>query len=193
MSHCAFTFINTFLELLFIIHDNPSFPKIYCYLEVGNYSFNSKPVTESPIKTEGHISSCCKGKLKSYRKIDGRPLVWMYLDEFYSTSQDEINLKIRRSLEIEKTEQSKSLHSKRISGGNNSHARSVFCITTNKPFNTAKEGSLYYNIGVNGSSVTSCCKGRLKSAGKDPETGEKLTWMYYEDYIKSKDIHKEVC
>ncbi|MFD2216512.1 hypothetical protein [Metabacillus endolithicus] len=131
--------------------------------------------------------------MKSYRKIDGRPLVWMYLDEFYSTSQDEINLKIRRSLEIEKTEQSKSLHSKRISGGNNSHARSVFCITTNKPFNTAKEGSLYYNIGVNGSSVTSCCKGRLKSAGKDPETGEKLTWMYYEDYIKSKDIHKEVC
>ena len=27
-----------------------------------------------------------------------------------------------------------------------------------------------------------CCKGKRKTAGKHPETGEKLTWMFYEDY-----------
>lgn len=32
-----------------------------------------------------------------------------------------------------------------------------------------------------------CCTGKYSTSGKHPETGEKLQWIYYEDYIKEFD------
>ena len=66
-------------------------------------------------------------------------------------------------------------------GKNNPRAKIVICVTTGKVFDTAKEAAEYY--GTHNSKICVCCKGTKKSAGKHPETGEKLVWMYYEDYL----------
>jgi len=59
----------------------------------------------------------------------------------------------------------------------------VVCLTTGEIFNSLKEASKKYNM-YSGSSISQCCKGKLKSTGKFPD-GTKLTWMYYDEYIKN--------
>lgn len=60
--------------------------------------------------------------------------------------------------------------------------KKVKCITTGKTFNTAKEASEYYN--VSRGHISNVCKGKRKTTGKDPLTGEKLQWEYidYNEY-----------
>lgn len=69
-----------------------------------------------------------------------------------------------------------------ISGENNPNARVIICVTTNEIFLTINEGSEKYNI--HRSSISQCCSGKYKSAGKHPVTKEKLVWMYYDEYLK---------
>lgn len=61
------------------------------------------------------------------------------------------------------------------------HFRKVICLNNNKIFNSMKEATDYYGIT---SHILGCCQGKRTYCGKDPITGEKLHWMYYEDYIK---------
>ena len=63
--------------------------------------------------------------------------------------------------------------------------KQVICLTTKEIFNSITQAGNKYNI--NRRNITACCKNRNKSAGKHPETGEKLVWMYYEDYIKEQN------
>ena len=56
--------------------------------------------------------------------------------------------------------------------------RKVICITTGKIFSSVTEASNYYNVAKN--TVSFCCKGKLKSAGK--LNGTKLQWKYLENY-----------
>ena len=60
-------------------------------------------------------------------------------------------------------------------GKDNPNAKAVICITTNKIFETALEGAKYYNIKSSGD-ISSCCRGKLKSAGK--LNGVKLVWKF---------------
>ena len=62
-------------------------------------------------------------------------------------------------------------------GSKHPQARKVQCITTGKKFNTVKEAAEFYCI-YDGTHISACCKGKLKSAGKHPITGEKLVWRY---------------
>lgn len=63
-------------------------------------------------------------------------------------------------------------------GENNPQSRQVRCITTDETFNCMIEGATKYN--VDPSHISKCCKGKAKSAGKNPVTGEKLKWEYVE-------------
>lgn len=53
--------------------------------------------------------------------------------------------------------------------------KSVICVTTNIIFTTIKEGAEYYNC----NNISSCCKGKRKSAGKLSD-GTKLVWRFIE-------------
>lgn len=64
----------------------------------------------------------------------------------------------------------------------------IICINTNVKYNSISEAS--EKLGITLSSITRCCKGERKSAGKQPETGEPLVWMYYEDYLKTVVVYK---
>lgn len=83
----------------------------------------------------------------------------------------------------EETKQKMSESKKGINNGmygihryskDNPNSKSVICITTKRLFCTGIDGAHYYN--VSNASVSSCCKGKLKSAGK--YNGQKLVWRY---------------
>ena len=64
----------------------------------------------------------------------------------------------------------------------NSHAKKVICLNTNKVFGCIKDAAEWANL-KNSTSVIQCCKKDKLSAGKHPETGEKLIWRYYEEDV----------
>lgn len=65
--------------------------------------------------------------------------------------------------------------------GIKNNVKKVICLTTNKVFNTIKEGAEFYNC--NRKNIPSCCKGKVKSCGKLKD-GTKLEWLYYDEYLK---------
>ena len=71
-------------------------------------------------------------------------------------------------------------------GDKHPQARKVICITTDKVFDTVKEGGDFYNC--KGQHISSNCKGKRKTCGKHPITNESLRWMYYSDYIAQKEV-----
>ena len=73
----------------------------------------------------------------------------------------------------------KNHHMYGIRGSKNPNSKKVICITTGEIFGSIIEASEKYEI--NHSDISSCCKDKLKSAGKYPITGEKLVWKYIED------------
>ena len=58
---------------------------------------------------------------------------------------------------------------------NKSGAKAVMCITTGRVFTSLKEAAEFYEI-KSSYSITKCCKGTQKSAGK--YNGQKLEWQY---------------
>ena len=70
--------------------------------------------------------------------------------------------------------------SEKLKGSKSPSARKVQCITTGKKFNCIKEAGEYYLLNSYKNIIT-CCKGKKKSAGKHPVTGEKLIWKYIDD------------
>lgn len=59
----------------------------------------------------------------------------------------------------------------------------VVCITTGEIYKTIKDASR--KTGIYEGGISQCCRGKCKSAGKHPVTGEKMVWMYLEDYNKT--------
>ena len=72
--------------------------------------------------------------------------------------------------------------------GNGYKKATIICLNTEEIFNSISEACKKYNI--HNSNLSECCKTEYKSAGKDPISGERLRWAYYNDeYIK---LHGEV-
>jgi len=82
----------------------------------------------------------------------------MYYNEYITKTENEIEDRINKSL--------------------NPRGRKIRCVTTNEIFNSISEASMKY--GIKKSNITECCtpSNRKKSAGKYPETGEKMVWEY---------------
>lgn len=75
---------------------------------------------------------------------------------------------------------------------NRSAAHKVYCLTTDEIFDSIVEAAKKYNITE--SCIGKCCRGKQAYAGI--YNGQKLIWMYYEDYLKldgdkSKYIERE--
>lgn len=61
--------------------------------------------------------------------------------------------------------------------------RKVVCVNTKEVFKTIKDAERYYAV----DGIGNCCEGKTHSAGKHKKTGEKLFWLFYEDYEKMND------
>lgn len=79
--------------------------------------------------------------------------------------------------------------SEALKGEKSYRARKVLCITTGLIFNTLTEASEFYKCGCG--HICSCCNGKRKTAGKHPQTGERLKWEYADDIDKNKDNKKQ--
>ena len=71
----------------------------------------------------------------------------------------------------------------RFSGKNHPRCRAIYCYELDELFWGAKEAQDKY--GVYKADIAKCCKGKLKSAGKHPVTGEKLHWVYTDEIDNS--------
>lgn len=85
------------------------------------------------------------------------------------------------------TEEHKQKLSNKTRDENNPRARAVICLETLQVFNTIKEAKQWSGC----SAIVAQINGRCKSSGKHPETGEKLHWMYYEDWLKLQENKRE--
>ncbi len=72
----------------------------------------------------------------------------------------------------------------------NNKRRKVICLNNNKVFGSIIKASKFCNLKSH-TSISACCRGKVKSAGKDPVTKETLKWMYYDEYLKVNEINKE--
>lgn len=112
---------------------------------------------------------------------------YMYLDEFNLLSQEEKDYWCNFDWDKANHDKLSKAHSRdnlseetikklslATSGENNPRAYSVYCPQLNESFSCVKYASDKYNICY--SSISQCINGKLKSAGKHPVTGEKLTW-----------------
>ena len=77
------------------------------------------------------------------------------------------------------TEETKRKLSEMRKGGKNPLSKRVRCITTDEIFGSVVEAAVKYNGDKTG--IAKCCRGKLKTSGKHPITGEKLIWEYMED------------
>lgn len=66
-----------------------------------------------------------------------------------------------------------------FAGKNNPAARSVYCIELDEVFWGAKEAHDKY--GICATTISACCKGKKKSAGKHPATNIPLHWKYTDE------------
>lgn len=90
----------------------------------------------------------------------------------------------KRQSEIQKgkrmSEEARIKQSISKSGQNNPRSKAVYCPELNEYFWGAQEVQNKYGISRDG--VAKCCKGKQKTAGKHPITGEKLHWVYTDEW-----------
>lgn len=65
-------------------------------------------------------------------------------------------------------------------GDKNPAARKVICIETMQIFNTVKEAKEWVGKG----DIKGCLAKKIKTSGTHPETGERLHWMYYDEWLE---------
>lgn len=156
--------------------ENTSIGKMVISLKDGTiYNFMKEVAIKEEISLPT-ITIWCQRKYK-----------YMYYDEYLSLSP--IEQDYYRNFDSEKelhnklslahsrqnlSEETIEKYRKATSGKNNPRAYKVYCPQLNETFDCIKYASDKY--GVNRGSISSCIKGRIKSAGLHPVTGEKLTW-----------------
>ena len=67
-------------------------------------------------------------------------------------------------------------------GKPSNNQKKVICLETLQVFDNSEKAGKW--CGVSRTSISNHLNGYSKHAGKHPITGEKLHWMYHEDYLK---------
>lgn len=123
---------------------------------------------------QSSISANCRGRQRTagIHPESNEPLVWMYFDDYTKKSIDEIH----------KITQDNIRNSRR--------KKRVVCLNTMEIFESIYIAGEKYCIAA--PVISQVCKGKRKSLGKHPKTGEPLIWMYLEDYEnKYEKMNKE--
>ena len=108
-----------------------------------------------------NISDAARGKTdRAFRDSSGEWLAWALYDDFVNMTSEDIEERIRiANIPIRQV-----------------RARPVICLTTGETFPSAQEASR--QTGVCQSSITMCCLGRLKHAGRSKDSQYRLEWRY---------------
>lgn len=98
--------------------------------------------------------------------VTNEKLTWMYLDDYYNSSEEEIN---------------KRLDDCKYSHIDKARVKEVICLNTLEKFTSISDATKWCS--ENQGHFNEYLKGKRKFYGIHPETGEKLQWMYYSDYV----------
>lgn len=117
------------------------------------------------------IQMCCDGECYSAGKdaTTNERLFWMYYEKYLNMSDEEIRL----YLYDKKYDQQKS------------NRTFVVCLNTLILYTSTVEAAKHCN--TYDPNISKCCKGELKRTGHLDGSKEKLSWAYYDDYIKEND------
>lgn len=149
----------------YIPKENGNYTKVVC-LDTREIFDQIKFASKwSNQKSNAGIINCCKGKYNTSGRhpIDNYPLHWMYYNDYVNATDEEIDRIINHKPK-----------------GKN---KKVICLNDLNIFYDATVASSWCNIDSK-LPIQSCCRGEIEFVGIHPETGEKLKWMYYEDYLK---------
>ena len=116
------------------------------------------------------ISNCCN---KNIKYISKSAYVFRFLEEYEKLSKEEIDQILKEAF-IE-ANQKKKVHNE----------IKVICLNTLEIFKSATDAG--EKLHIDNSSILKCCKGKIKSCGKD-KNGNKLKWMFYNEYLKIVNI-----
>ncbi len=137
----------------------PPSKKIYCIED--NIIYNStKEICDLLGVNAGQVNICCNMDYPNRKVLKGKH--YLKLSDYNRMSKKEIEQYLC-----------------------NKQFVPVYCITTNESFKSIAEATRKYNANTTG--IIKCCKNNGKySSGTHPETGEKLRWMYLDDYLNQK-------
>lgn len=116
------------------------------------------------------ISGCAKGDARSAGAAFGERLVWVYLENYQTISDDEIADLIYNAQNCKR-------------GAMSPHSKAVICTSTGEVFRLIEDAATHY--GVSRSCIGAACSGKQKTAAKHPVTGQRLEWKYYDEYLNS--------
>lgn len=124
------------------------------------------------IKSENGICYCC-----SYKRKTCGGLSWMYLDEYKYMLDNNFTIEEMKNKYIPKNTTKK-----------------VICLNYGKMFNRIVDANIYANLNIYSGKISDACQGKIPTAGRDKD-GNRLYWMYYEDYISKTpdEINQIVC
>lgn len=158
-------------ELIFWLNEWEEY-YIWYYNSVNN-GYNSLP--------GGFNHSHCeevKQKIGNRHYPTGEEHAWY--GRHHTVESKQIMREVRMShQDIYKSEAFRSKISDKTKGSKNPRAKSVICINTGQVFPTAKDGGRWCGVDT----VAKGAKGRQKTCGRHPETGEVLYWLYYSDWL----------
>ena len=108
------------------------------------------------------VGECCRGERKKAGKHPqtGIPLTWQF-----ALNNEKVTIICHEKIESPFTKNS---------GGS---PKKVICKNTSQTFNTIRQAANWCNL-KDTANISRCCRGLRKTAGKHPETNEKLQWQY---------------
>ena len=148
---------------------NPRARKVVC-LNTGEIFTTLTEASKKYNTTRSKISCVCTGKgIYAGKDEYGNKMYWSYYEDYINMTDDDINAKMSK----------KQNHS--------NFCKNVICITTGVVFDKI----IYAEKWCGSGAVGKCCKGKCKTAGKHPETGEQLQWMYYNEWLEQQEKDKK--
>lgn len=104
------------------------------------------------------VGECCRGKRQhaGTHPETKQLLSWEYADE-----NEQVTIVCNIPLQDKQT------------------IKQIYCVNTGEIFNSAAEAGRFYNIAP--CNILRVCRGIRQSAGKDPETQERMKWKYIEN------------
>lgn len=138
------------------------------------------------------ISVSCNDFLRITQSERGNWLTWMFYDDYKNATEEFIKNKLKRCDDLYKgiynprygRKLPKEIVEKmktRTYENRKKTNRKVICLTTNKIFESVKEAQKYYDI----EGISACCRDISCYSGN--YNGQKLVWMYYNEYLNDKE------
>lgn len=119
------------------------------------------------------VAHACKSGKCSGKSEDGEPLRWMYIKDYILKTPDELDKIMNREVKTNICKQ-------------------IICLNTKEVFQSALQ-ALKISTAKSPYGINKTCRNEYKYSGHHYITGEKLRWMYYDDYLKLQrsDINDE--